>query len=167
MNNSNSTSKVKQGGDERATKTVHSVRLGVSEEANAVSPMKWNWNAAIVLFAHGARDPEWAQPFFTIRDQVAQQFPKVPVRVAFLEIMHPPLQVAIAELAAQGTDHITLIPLFMARGGHLKEDLPRLLTDIYQHHPGIRFHTAPAIGEVDAVLQCIAQWVGAQYLSAQ
>ncbi len=41
---SNSISKVKQGGDERTTKTVHSVRLGVSEEANDVSPMKWNWN---------------------------------------------------------------------------------------------------------------------------
>ncbi len=41
---SNSISKVKQGDDERTTKTVHSVRLGVSEEANAVSPMKWNWN---------------------------------------------------------------------------------------------------------------------------
>ncbi len=41
---SNSISKVKQGGDERTTKTVHSVRLGVSKEANAVSPMKWNWN---------------------------------------------------------------------------------------------------------------------------
>ncbi len=41
---SNSISKVKQGGDERATKTVHLARLGASEEANAVSPMKWNWN---------------------------------------------------------------------------------------------------------------------------
>jgi len=41
---SNSISKVKQGGGERTTKTVHSVRLGVREEANAVSPMKWNWN---------------------------------------------------------------------------------------------------------------------------
>ncbi len=45
---SNSTSKVKQGGDERTTKTVHSVRLGVSEDANAVSPMKWNWNRAFI-----------------------------------------------------------------------------------------------------------------------
>jgi len=59
---SNSISKVKQGGDERATKTVHVARLGASdllagscplrsdsvvgEEANAVSPMKWNWNKA-------------------------------------------------------------------------------------------------------------------------
>ncbi len=44
---SNSISKVKQGGDERATKTVHLARLGASEEANAVSPMKWNWNQVI------------------------------------------------------------------------------------------------------------------------
>ncbi len=48
MTHSNSISKVKQGGDERTTKTVHSVRLGVSEEANAVSPMKWNWNHTYV-----------------------------------------------------------------------------------------------------------------------
>ncbi len=41
---SNSISKVKQGGDERTTKTVQLVRLGVSEDTNAVSPMKWNWN---------------------------------------------------------------------------------------------------------------------------
>ncbi len=44
---SNSISKVKQGGDERATKTVHLARLGASEEANAVSPMKWNWNQVV------------------------------------------------------------------------------------------------------------------------
>ena len=121
-------------------------------------------SSAIILFAHGARDPEWAQPFFRIRDQVAHQFPDVPVNVAFLEIMQPTLAVAVAELAAKNINHITLIPLFMARGGHLKEDMPRLLAEIYQHHPAIRFHTAPAIGEVDAVLHCIAQWAGQQHL---
>ncbi len=68
---SNSISKVKQGGDERATKTVHSVRLGVSDllagscplrsdsvvggEANAVSPMKWNWNHAFANLARHGR----------------------------------------------------------------------------------------------------------------
>ena len=121
-------------------------------------------SSAIILFAHGARDAEWAQPFFKIRDQVAQQFSDVPVNVAFLEIMQPTLAEAVAELAAQNINHITLIPLFMARGGHLKEDMPRLLAEIYQHHPAVRFHTAPAIGEADAVLHCIAQWAGQQYL---
>ena len=56
-------SKVKQGGDERATKTVHIARPAASdllagscplrsdsvvgEEANAVAPMKWNWNKIV------------------------------------------------------------------------------------------------------------------------
>ncbi len=52
---SNSISKVKQGGDERTTKTVHTHGLGESEEANAVSPMKWNWNDAPVWQAALAR----------------------------------------------------------------------------------------------------------------
>jgi Cu+-exporting ATPase len=41
---SNSISKVKQGGDERTTQTVHPARPGVREEANAVSLMKSDWN---------------------------------------------------------------------------------------------------------------------------
>ena len=50
---SNSISKVKQGGDERTTKTVHLERLGASEEANAVSPMKWNWNKSLTAYGSG------------------------------------------------------------------------------------------------------------------
>ncbi len=46
---SNSTSKVKQGGDERTTKTVQSVRPGVREEANAVSPKRWGWSKRTLL----------------------------------------------------------------------------------------------------------------------
>ncbi len=59
MPDSNSISKVKQGGDERATKTVHLARLGAREEANAVSPMKWNWNGATVPGISGSHLSGW------------------------------------------------------------------------------------------------------------
>ncbi len=65
LGNSNSISKVKQGGDERATKTVHVARLGASEEANAVSPMKWNWNKA-------ENAGEVDAPVLQLREQAAQ-----------------------------------------------------------------------------------------------
>jgi len=39
----NSSSKVKQGGNERVTQTVQVARQGASEEANTVSPMKSDW----------------------------------------------------------------------------------------------------------------------------
>ncbi len=41
--NANPISKVKQGGDERTTQAVQQARPGVSEEANAASPMKSGW----------------------------------------------------------------------------------------------------------------------------
>ena len=41
---SNSISKVKQGGNESATQTVHLARPGADEEDNAVSPKKWDSN---------------------------------------------------------------------------------------------------------------------------
>ena len=43
LQNANSISKVKQGGDERATQAVQLAQPGASEEANAVSPIKSGW----------------------------------------------------------------------------------------------------------------------------
>lgn len=123
--------------------------------------------SAIILFAHGARDPEWAQPFIQIRNLVAQQFPATPVTIAYLELMQPNLADVVAELVKNDVLHLTLIPLFLARGGHLKKDLPHLIASIQQQYPAVKFHLSPAIGEEAAILNSIAQWVVTQHASAQ
>ena len=46
---------------------------------------------ALILFAHGARDPEWANPMRRIRAAVMQQAPAMRVELAFLEFMSPNL----------------------------------------------------------------------------
>ena len=116
--------------------------------------------SAIVLFAHGARDPEWAQPFEKIRAQIqARVHHTTPVVLAFLELMQPSLGDAIAALDTQDIQHITLIPMFLARGGHLKNDLPKLITSIQAQHPQLTLHLSPAIGEVESILQQLSDWV--------
>jgi sirohydrochlorin cobaltochelatase len=115
--------------------------------------------AAIVLFAHGARDPEWAQPFEKIRTQIQARVSDTPVMLAFLELMQPSLSDAIAGLEERGAQHITLIPMFLARGGHLKNDLPKLIAQIQTQHPNPTLHMSPAIGEVDSILQQLSEWV--------
>ncbi len=116
-------------------------------------------SSAIILFAHGARDPEWAQPFQEICARLQQTLPGTPVIVAFLECMQPTLAEAVAQLATRGTTSLTLIPMFLARGGHLKEDLPKRLERVRQQHPELHFNISPAIGEVDAILHSLADWV--------
>ena len=113
----------------------------------------------IVLFAHGARDPEWARPFEAIRESVRKQRPEYPIVLAFLELMSPTLEEAIATLAGEGASAITVFPLFMAQGGHLKQDLPRILDEIRGSHPHVPISLEPAIGDVPAIREAIAGWI--------
>lgn len=121
-------------------------------------PMTSASRSAIVLFAHGARDPEWAEPFRKLRSMVEAKAPGVAVELAFLELMQPSLPDAIAGLARVGVNAITLVPVFMAQGGHLKEDLPKLLTEIRGANSGVAIEVTPAIGEVELLLAAIADW---------
>ena len=113
----------------------------------------------IVLFAHGARDPEWAEPFQDIRRRVRARRPEYPIELAFLELMSPTLEEAIDALAAEGASAITVFPLFMAQGDHLKQDLPKILEAIRATHPHVPICLESALGEVPEVLDAIAAWI--------
>ena len=118
-----------------------------------------NGRNAILLFAHGARDPQWARPFEQIRAQVAKASPQSLVELAFLERMTPDLPAAVDRLAQQQVEHVTVIPLFLGVGGHVKEDLAVLMRDVEQRYPAIRFRTTAPIGEDDELIAAIAGWV--------
>jgi sirohydrochlorin cobaltochelatase len=113
----------------------------------------------IVLFAHGARDPSWSRPFEAIRDILRARRPEFPVELAFLDFMSPKLDEAVNSLAANGVAAITIFPLFMAPGGHLKVDLPRIVEDLRKAHPGVPIAIQTAVGEVPEILEAIAGWV--------
>ena len=113
----------------------------------------------IVLFAHGARDAEWARPFEAIRDHVRRQRPECPIALAYLDFMHPTLEEAIAGLATEGASSITVFPLFMAQGGHLRQDLPRILEAIRGSHPHVPLALETALGDVPEVTAAIASWI--------
>src|SRR4051812_29997505 len=113
----------------------------------------------LVLFAHGARDPEWARPFEAIRDRIRMQRPELPIALAYLEMMSPALEEAIDEITAKGASAITVFPLFMAQGGHLKKDLPRILDDIRGRKPQVSISLETAIGDVPELLDAIAGWI--------
>jgi sirohydrochlorin cobaltochelatase len=115
--------------------------------------------SALILFAHGARDPEWAEPFRKIQRIVAMRRPGLTVELAFLEFMTPALPDAVEMLAAAGHDAITIAPLFMAQGGHLKHDLPQLLAVLRRRLPAVTLTLLPAAGDVEVILDAIGNWL--------
>ena len=113
---------------------------------------------ALVLFAHGSRDPRWAEPFRAIQRKVSAAKPHVTVELAFLELMEPKLGDVVDRLASAGAARVTIAPLFMAEGAHLKRDLAELMTRLAQRHPLLELKLLPAAGEVEAVLDAISTW---------
>ena len=110
----------------------------------------------ILLFAHGARDPRWAEPFDDVARRVRQRDPALSVQLAFLEFMTPSLREAGQALAESGCTRVDVVPLFLGAGGHVRKDLPALLTDLAGAYPGVQWQLQRAIGERDGVIDAMA-----------
>ena len=87
---------------------------------------------------------------------VRQRMSAVPVELAFLEFMAPTLPERAAELIAQGADKIVVLPMFIARGGHLKKETPEMLDMLRSTYPEVEFSLGNAIGEHELVVQAMA-----------
>ena len=114
---------------------------------------------AFILFAHGSRDPEWSTTFERIYRAIGAASPETRAELAYLEFTKPSLQEATARLVGDGYARIVVVPVFLARGGHLKQDLPLLMDELRQSHPQATFELAGAIGEEESVIQAIAAHV--------
>ncbi len=115
--------------------------------------------SAVVLLAHGARDPDWAQPLAGIKTRVERTLPGVTVVLAFLEFISPTLDQAVDALIADGVGVIDIVPVFIARAGHVKRDVPLLVAALERAHPGVAIRLAEAVGEAEPVMDAIAHWV--------
>jgi sirohydrochlorin cobaltochelatase len=114
---------------------------------------------AIILFAHGSRDPDWALPFEHLRASIKALMPGVDVEIAYLEMMQPNLAATIEVLSDLGVKAIEIVPAFMAQGGHLSRDLPKLLDEARQQHPDITINLQATLGEVQTVIDAMARHV--------
>lgn len=112
----------------------------------------------LLLFAHGARDPAWAQPFEAVAARLRAARPGVPLSLAYLEFMPPDMAEAARTLVAAGCTRIHVMPLFLGTGGHVRRDVPALLDRLReQHGPAVDFQLHPPLGEHAAVLDAMSQ----------
>jgi sirohydrochlorin cobaltochelatase len=111
----------------------------------------------LILFAHGSRDLRWAEPFERIAARLrTMRGAGQPVTLAFLELMTPSLPEAAAALVTQGCDAVTVVPVFLGQGGHVRRDLPLIIEQCQAAHPGLVIRCTMAAGEDDTVLEAIA-----------
>ncbi|GAA2344186.1 sirohydrochlorin chelatase [Streptomyces kunmingensis] len=77
---------------------------------------------ALVLVAHGSRDPRALTTVGELVERVREQRPGLDVRLAHIELNEPLVSEVLAGLPRGG--RAVLVPLLLSRGYHVKRDLP-------------------------------------------
>ena len=113
---------------------------------------------AIILLGHGARDARWREPFDRLVALWKAQHPDALVQLAFLEMMDPSLEKAVATLSSAGASDIVVVPVFFGQGGHLRNDFPVLLNSCQDKFPSVKLSATLAVGEDEGVLQAIVDF---------
>jgi sirohydrochlorin cobaltochelatase len=113
---------------------------------------------AIILFAHGARDARWAEPFVRIASKVRAAAPGLTVELAYLEHLEPNLEQAARRLAKLGATGIRIVPLFLGQGGHLRVEVPKLVAAVKAGLPDVTFEVSIPAGEDSAVIDALAAY---------
>ena len=115
-------------------------------------------NRGLILFAHGARDARWSEPFERLRDLVAERVHDMPVALAYLEMMQPDLAAAAEALVARGCTALMIVPVFLGEGAHVRRDLPERIATLRMRFPRVAIACTAAAGEDDAVLAALADY---------
>ena len=111
---------------------------------------------AVIVFAHGSRDPLWRAPVEAVAARIAQRAPGAFVACAYLELCAPELPEAVAQALAAGARRIRVLPLFFGMGKHAREDLPALMATLQTTHPEVRFELMRPAGENERLTALLA-----------
>jgi sirohydrochlorin cobaltochelatase len=104
-------------------------------------------DSRLVIFAHGSQDSRWRIPFEELTASLMERHGADKVRLAYMEFVHPKLADIVQEAARDGKLRLRVLPLFLAAGAHVSEDIPRQIADAQGAFPQVKIELLQPIGE--------------------
>ena len=126
---------------------------------------------ALLIVDHGSRREESNDLLKKIAEMMQDRFGLSIVHYAHMELGRPTIQQGFDACVADGAEEVIVHPYFLGPGGHVTTDIPALVKQAANRHPGIAFRiTEPLgihtkIGEV--ILERIAESEGTIHSSAR
>ena len=90
----------------------------------------------IVLYAHGSSDPLWQAAVEVLKKEMCTRI-KANVTIAYMERCKPSLEEVVEDVYAHGVRELSVIPLFLAPGGHMANDVIPCINNLRKKFPQI------------------------------
>ena len=92
----------------------------------------------VMVCGHGSRDVEAIIEFQSVAAGIAERLPQYPVASGFLEFANPIIRDGLDKLRQHGAEHILAVPGMLFAAGHVKNDIPSVLSTYAAQHSGLR-----------------------------
>jgi sirohydrochlorin cobalto/nickelchelatase len=84
-------------------------------------------NVGILLVGHGSRKESNKDLISKTAALIAERHPDYTVKCGFMEFNEPAIPDALDLFRTENIESLVVVPLFLARGVHIDEDIPELL----------------------------------------
>ena len=114
--------------------------------------------AALVIAAHGTRDPAGQLVAHALTARVAALLPNVDVSVGFIELTQPSVPEALtAALSRCPADdrRVVVVPLMLGTGTHVRRDIPDFIEEVVEQFPQSRIDYAAHLGPDPALFRAV------------
>ncbi|MER0242326.1 CbiX/SirB N-terminal domain-containing protein [Streptomyces sp. HSW2009] len=101
---------------------------------------------ALVIIAHGSRDPRHAATVTELTARVRSLRPGLRVEVGYLDFCAPSVSQVLSRLAADGVRDVVAVPLLLTHAFHAKADIPAVLGEARTALPHLRVRQAAVLG---------------------
>jgi len=113
----------------------------------------------VIILAHGSRDSLWKIPLENINEMLKNEFGENNFDVAYLEFISPDIKEIVFKSYKNGFRSFSFLPLFIAAGAHLRNDVPKIIADICTELTDIDYKILAPIGEHELFRKAILEIV--------
>lgn len=110
----------------------------------------------VLILAHGSREKQTEETFNAVVDLVRSQVDEV-VETAFMEFSQRNIDYGLNALVRQGVTHIKVVPYFLFKGVHLRQDIPEEIEAFLKEREGIVVTMTEPLGTDPRLAEILAE----------
>lgn len=110
---------------------------------------------ALLLIAHGSRNPEANADLFWLAETLRVQGSYDVVEPAFLELASPTIPEGAARCVEQGVGRVLMVPYFLSPGVHARQDMEEYIASFRDRFREVEFELARPLGRHPLLVEIV------------
>jgi sirohydrochlorin cobaltochelatase len=116
-----------------------------------------NAKPVLILLGHGSKSRKTREEMEDLAARLQAASPELSVAPAFLTLLEPTLEQAVADAALAGAGEIHVLPLFFFSGKHVLEDIPARMDALRARHKDLELSLREPVGRHPAFFDLLRQ----------